>query len=288
VIQHKSYPAQFKALDDEQEQGIFEAVVSVFDNVDKVNDRVIKGAFADSLKAWAESGDPIPVIWNHEWDDLDAHVGKVLEAKEIDQGLWIKGQMDLEEDFARRLFRKLKERRIKEFSFGYEIKERAFVEEDGRTVNELRVLDLFEVGPTLKGANPDTQLLGVKADESTDESTAVRATGGYVHGPGAAASDSIPALLSDGAHVLPAAQLQGFKAGRTLSAKNEKLLRDAHEAIGAVLAALDPPEDEPAKSLAKAEEPSESGAKAEEPTTRSRSPFGVLSEVDTDLLELGA
>jgi Caudovirus prohead serine protease len=70
---HKSYPvASFKPLDDDEAGGTFEAIVSVFGNVDLVGDRVVKGAFKSSLKRWRESDDPIPVIWSHQWDNLDA------------------------------------------------------------------------------------------------------------------------------------------------------------------------------------------------------------------------
>lgn len=157
---HKSYPlSHFKALDTEEE-GTFEAIVSVFDNVDLVGDRVVKGAFEKNLKEWKESGDPIPVIFSHQWDDLDAHVGIVTEAEERDEGLYVKGQLDMDEDFAARLWKKMNRRSIKEFSFAYDII-REKTADDG--ANELIELKVIEVGPTLKGANPDTQLLGVKA-----------------------------------------------------------------------------------------------------------------------------
>lgn len=161
---HKSYPlSHFKALDTEGE-GTFEAIVSVFDNVDLVGDRVVKGAFDKNLKEWKESGDPIPVIFSHQWDDLDAHVGIVTEAEERDEGLYVKGQLDMDEDFASRLWKKMNRRSIKEFSFAYDII-REKTADDG--ANELIELSLIEVGPTLKGANPETQLLGVKADTTT-------------------------------------------------------------------------------------------------------------------------
>lgn len=157
---HKSYPiSHFKALETEGE-GMFEAIVSVFDNVDLVGDRVVKGAFSKNLEEWKSSGDPIPVIFSHQWDNLDAHVGVVTEAEERDEGLYVKGTLDMDEDFAARLWKKMQRRSLKEFSFAYDIV-REKTADDG--ANELIELKLIEVGPTLKGANPDTQLLGVKA-----------------------------------------------------------------------------------------------------------------------------
>jgi HK97 family phage prohead protease len=163
----------FKALPLEAE-GTFEAIVSVFGNVDYAGDRILAGAFAGSLERWKSSGDPIPVVFSHQWDDLDAHVGVVLEAKELlpgdpllvgtglegNGGLWIKARLDVDEDFARRLWKRLERRSIREFSFAYDvIDERR--SSDG--ANDLVELDVIEVGPTLKGMNPATVLVTAKS-----------------------------------------------------------------------------------------------------------------------------
>lgn len=155
----KTYSVKAEPLDDE---GTFEALVSIFGNVDLVGDRVVKGAFAKSLERWESSGDPIPVIWSHQWSDPQAHLGEVLEADERDDGLWIKGRLDLEDrgTYAGTIWRKMKRRLIKEFSFAYDVVDEGKAK-DG--ANELREVELIEVGPCLKGINPDTQLLAAKA-----------------------------------------------------------------------------------------------------------------------------
>ena len=154
----------FKATD--EAQGVFEALVAVFNNVDRVGDMILPGAFEDTLAAWQEKGAPIPVIYSHEWDNLDAHIGEVLEAKEVEEGLWVKAQVDLEEEFAKRVFKKMQRGTLRQFSFAYDVIESAQVDrgekENPRYINELRKLDLLEVGPCLVGMNPDTQLLDLK------------------------------------------------------------------------------------------------------------------------------
>ena len=167
-----------KAVDGED--GTFEAVVSVFGNVDRQNDRIKAGAFEGSLAEWKASGDPIPIVWSHQWDNLDAHIGAVVEAKELLPGdpalpaelgnlggLWAKFTIDPDS----KVKQLLEERRIREFSFAYEVfeEERA---SDG--VNELLDLGIIEIGPTLKGANPDTRLLSatlglVDPDEALED-----------------------------------------------------------------------------------------------------------------------
>ncbi len=172
----KTFPAWIKA--DAGEAGTFEAIVAVFGNTDLGGDRIVAGAFADTLADWQASGDPIPVIHSHQWQDLGAHVGAVdpADARELlpgDRalppelaelgGLYVKGTLDIaDDDGAAKVFRLMTQRRLKEFSFAYDIRpggsKRA---RDG--VLELSALDLIEVGPTLKGMNPATALIGAKA-----------------------------------------------------------------------------------------------------------------------------
>src|SRR5215207_3280960 len=201
--------ATTEVTEDGADKGEFEALVSVFGNVDRYGERVVKGAFADTLKAWDAKDGPIPVIWSHEHRDPRAHIGSVVKAEERDAGLWVKAQLDIDADpvesRAAQVWRLLKGRRVTQFSFAYDIVDAASVTEDGEQVFELRKLDLFEVGPTLLGVNPETELLDAKA----------------LHG--------IVAQL---------------KAGRVLSSKNFARLEEAYNAIGEVLSSAKPDEDD--------------------------------------------
>lgn len=159
MISTKSFRAEVKAYD--AAKGTFEAIVSVFGNVDYGGDRVMPGAFAKTLADWDTSGDPIPVIWSHEWNDPASHIGWVEKAEEREEGLWVRAQLDIEaNEKAAYVARLLKQRRITQFSFGYEARDyRTVKDPDGTTVRELTEISLFEVGPTLLGMNPDTVLL---------------------------------------------------------------------------------------------------------------------------------
>lgn len=167
TIQHLSFPvAEFKALGDPK-NGEWSALVAVFGNVDRVGDRVKKGAYSDTLTEWRSKGDPIPMIWNHEWSNPFAHIGYSApeDVVENDAGLLVKrAKTDMDKPFAAQVFDLMVTRRVKEFSFGYNAREEAMVKgEDGRWINELLNLELFEIGPTLKGVNPDTRLIAAKS-----------------------------------------------------------------------------------------------------------------------------
>jgi len=162
--QHKAFRlAEFKAAADGEVAGTFEALVSVFGNVDLEGERVVSGAFTKSLDKWRASGDPIPVVWNHAWDNPDAHIGYVdpADAMETPDGLLVSGVLDVGKPFAGQVYDLLKARRVREFSFSYDVTQSQSKAANGAT--ELTELDLIELGPTLKGMNPATELLAVKA-----------------------------------------------------------------------------------------------------------------------------
>jgi len=168
-----------KALD--EDAGTFEAIVSVFDNVDFAGDRIIEGAFANSLERWKASGDPIPVIWSHQWHDPAAYIGSVdpsniaelaagdpelPEAIRDLGGLKVKANIDTDDPMGAKVQKLLKSRAVREFSFAYDVVEEAKNDDDN--INELLEVDLIEVGPTLKGANPLTELIGAKALDTSE------------------------------------------------------------------------------------------------------------------------
>lgn len=197
----------FKALPDQNgSRGRFTAIVSVFGNVDLQGDRVVKGAFQKDLERLQTVGDPLPIIWSHEWGDPHAHIGWAApdEVRETDVGLEITGQLDLDHPFAAQVYKLLQQRRVKQWSFAYDIEDEKKAT-DG--ANELRQLRIIEAGPTLAGANPETDTITVKSS-------------------------------------LEHAAKAGAKAGRALSAKNEGDLRQAHELLGRVLQSVTADDDE--------------------------------------------
>lgn len=163
----KSFNANVKAVGtaDGLGDGQFTALVAVFGNKDHGGDVIVPGAFAESLQDWAASGDAIPAIWSHQWSDPFAHIGWSLSAAETADGLLVTAQLDLENPTALQTYKLLKQRRVKEFSFGYDVVDGGYVTQDEDEFFELRKLNLIEFGPTLKGMNPETQLLGTKSDE---------------------------------------------------------------------------------------------------------------------------
>lgn len=163
-MQFKDARARFDVADgDDGESGTFEAIVSVFNNVDAAGDRVMPGAFTKSIERWKASGDPVPIVYSHAHRDPHALLGGVLDMRETDEGLWVKGRLDLDSPTASLVHRHMRSRTIRKFSFAYDVLGSHPSRKDSG-VTELTELDVIEVGPTLIPANPATDLVTVKAE----------------------------------------------------------------------------------------------------------------------------
>ena len=252
----KAYPAKFATLD--EKEGRVEALVSIFGNVDLVGDRVVKGAFAKSIEKWKNSDDPIPVILSHDWGDPWKHIGVVEDISETEAGLRAVYTLDIEDNpVAKQIYKLMKRRSLKEHSFAYgrDVRERAA--KDG--ANELLELDIIEIGPTLKGANPATELLAVKSMVKAQE----RAEKNVEDADKTDPKQTIGDLLDlddakrsaiDNRMTYYVEQADGAKAGRTISKKTESDIRSAVEILQSVLSSVEEsPEEE--KSSPEEEEP---------------------------------
>lgn len=255
---HKTYGAEFKAVG----TGKVEALVSIFGNVDLVGDRVVKGAFEKSIQRWKAAGDPIPVVFSHQWDNVMSHIGVVEDIEETDRGLKAIYTLDVEDNpVAAQVYRLMKRRTLKEHSFAYEIKTEKRAK-DG--ANELLELDIIEVGPTLRGANPETELLAVKAaieeqkyaskpwhiEERDGRFCVIKDSDGESEGCHDTMEEAMRQMR---------ALYSSEKSGRAISAKTESVIRGVIDQLAELLASQ---EDTGSAAGEKSEEPE---AKTEEP-----------------------
>lgn len=163
----KSYEAELKAVGFDKD-GLpteFEGYAAVFGNIDLGGDMIVAGAFTDSLeKRYPDDGAGIPVYWNHNLDDPFANIGQTTMAHEDGQGLRVKVALDIETSWGKQVARLLKEERVQQMSFSFDVQDGAFVEPDsGPWYYELRKLDLFEVSVVPIGMNQATEIFSVKS-----------------------------------------------------------------------------------------------------------------------------
>ena len=144
------------------DQGEFTALAAAY-SVDRVNERIVPGAFRDSISRWQGSGKDLPLAWDHSRAGPDI-IGSIDPAsmRETDEGLFVRGQLDLEDsELAREAWRSVKRNRVG-LSFGYLVGADRKAE-DG--VKELLELDIFEVTLTSSPANADARVLSAKSYE---------------------------------------------------------------------------------------------------------------------------
>lgn len=176
---------------DDLAPGEFVAIASVFDNIDSYGEVMRKGAFAESISEHAASGDPFPIIWQHDWSDPFSHIGVVKSIEETDEGLVYRGLLDIEDNpTAAQVYKLMRGRRITQQSFGFDVLDAGLTTVDGKDAYEITRVKLFEVGPCLVGVNQDTQLLGIKAEDGS----VIRSAPGTT---AAASGQEPPAATSD-------------------------------------------------------------------------------------------
>jgi len=251
-INYKTVDFEVKSVAEDSLNGVkgwtFEGYASVWDVVDRENDVTVKGCFSRSL---AENGLPV-ARYEH-----GPTVGKYLDAREDDHGLWVKGFVP--EDPATELLHKLmKIGAVAKMSIGWRpypggMTKRA----DG--VRELRSIMLPEASIVATPMLPATQITSVKSagvlpdakfDERIEAATAalheaVADAGALVgrrvaqdRAPSAKSLDAVAALAVASGDAMLGLLAVEAKAGRALSGVRKRHLADLAKAVSAILASL--------------------------------------------------
>ena len=140
-------------LKDVQPNGTFTGYAACFNNVDSDNDKILPGAFTDSLAA---SGPGCPILWQH---DQKQPIGVNQKASQDEKGLAVEGQLVLDVRQASEGYALLKAKAIKGLSIGYRVLDYSY--EGG--VRLLKKLQLMEYSLVTFPAN---QLAAVESVKS--------------------------------------------------------------------------------------------------------------------------
>lgn len=145
----KVVPFEVKQVD--TDQGVFEGYAAVFGNVDDGGDVIEKGAFANTLK---ERASRVKICWQH---DPKEPIGRPLELREDDRGLYVKAKISLTQR-GRDALTLLRDGVVNELSIGYD----AVKEMYEGAVRRLREVKLWEISPVTWAMNPLATVTGVK------------------------------------------------------------------------------------------------------------------------------
>lgn len=147
------YPLEKKSLDNED--GTFEGYLSVWNDVDRQQDVVDKGA-------WTVALDPLPLFYRHNRDEP---LGWIAEHKEDDYGLWVKGQFDLTVKRAQEIH-SLAKKGIMRLSPGYLTQEEYF----SGPIRHIKAGEIYEGTITPFPANLNAGFTSVKEEDFEEDS----------------------------------------------------------------------------------------------------------------------
>jgi HK97 family phage prohead protease len=149
------------------DQGWFEALAAAY-TVDSGNEQISKGAFSASIERWQKRDRMVPLHWDHEGGPENV-IGTVdpQYMKEVSDGLYVTGELHIEESEVAREAWRLVKRNAVALSFGYLV-ERSHDRRDG--VKVLDEVNVFEISLTPAPMNEDTKIISYKsADRAKPE-----------------------------------------------------------------------------------------------------------------------
>lgn len=141
--------------------GHFSGYASVFDVVDSQRDRVLPGAFRNSLRVRET---PVKLLWQHQWENP---IGVIEQIFEDAKGLFIRGRLLMDVAKAREAYALLKAGALRGMSIGYQVRKSRRDPDTG--VRELQEVDLWEVSIVTLPANARANVTVVKHAEPMDE-----------------------------------------------------------------------------------------------------------------------
>lgn len=143
---------------DDAEEGILEGYAAVWNSVDSYNSRFQRGCFKKTLENRTHK---IKLLWNH---NKEQPIGKLLEIREDDHGLFVRAQLLLDIEQARNTYTLAKNAAIDCFSFGFRTIKDKF--ENG--VQVITEVMLGEISPVVFEANPSSKITDVRSDNFMD------------------------------------------------------------------------------------------------------------------------
>lgn len=150
---------EFKVSDAENGVGLISGYGARTGNKDLHGDVIEKGAFVDVASS------NIPMLREHDPNQL---IGLWHMGVEKDQGFWVEGKIDLEDDDAKKAHRQAKAGLLKGLSIGFLPDRKSVVWDLENGIRKIvKIKTLFEVSLVVIPANPRAQIQNVKSITDT-------------------------------------------------------------------------------------------------------------------------
>lgn len=179
-MQHKLIDLnQIEVKFDDARRGFFSGYASVFGGVDSYGDTVMPGAYKSTIEMRKR---PVQMRWNHYGDVI----GKWLDIRETDKGLWVEGELTPGHSKAEDVYASLKHGAISGLSIGYRAI-KAYPNENGGL--DLHEIDLVEISVVESPADLSAQIGDIKS--AIDDLKTVRDIERFVRESGYAKEDAV-------------------------------------------------------------------------------------------------
>jgi len=148
--------------DEERNIGIVKGYASTFDNMDRAEDIISRGAFDKTILDFKNSGRPVRMLWQHNSSELIG--GYPADKMYIDEkGLFVCGEINLETQRGREAYALAKQGVLSDFSIGFRINDFEIEKEDDKIIRVIKELELFEVSLVGEPMNTEAVFTEVKS-----------------------------------------------------------------------------------------------------------------------------
>lgn len=154
-LKNRRFPFEVKEV---SEKGQFSGYLSVFHTIDSYKERVLPGAFDDSLADWKQKGRLPPILWQHSVRDP---IGPFTKMDPDAKGLWTEGELLIDDiPMARQARVLMMKKVVTGMSIGFETVTEQWHKD--QMVLDLVKLNLWEGSIVTFPANIDAQVETVK------------------------------------------------------------------------------------------------------------------------------
>lgn len=126
--------------------GIIKGFASTFGNIDKGYDRIVKGAFDNTLKAYKENKRQIRMFFQHDYMSV---IGGFPAYNSDDKGLYVEGNINLDTQRGKEAYALAKQGVLTDFSIGYYTKKyndiTETIKDENGTEVEIPVRELLDI-----------------------------------------------------------------------------------------------------------------------------------------------
>jgi len=148
--------------DEESDIGIVKGYASTFDNIDRGDDLIERGAFDKTIASYKTSGRPIRMLWQHNTNDLIG--GYPADKMYVDEkGLFVVGEINLKTQRGKEAYALAKQGVLSDFSIGYFVDEFEIEKEDDKLIRKLKEVELFEISLVGEPMNTEARFTEVKS-----------------------------------------------------------------------------------------------------------------------------